>query len=267
MAGKKETKDLTQSKLDFTTDPHQTRSMDKAKTPSKGTLEKAATEVDLTKEAETPKITVRLPDGKRADGKEQTPEDEIPNVDGEDEEDTSLTFNRSRHITPLPQALTKKPAANNDPFEEGEPIDPLKITIKEILAYKILPFVNETELPNFVRSTNALQYYKVLRDLLFDWSRCKHHQKTLIDSALSDITPPGLRVTKQLEVIGSTPRLRLQALQIFSDAESKLSKVILSHYKTEIPKIESEFKDIYNNMEKINKDDGPYGNENDPPQK
>ncbi len=258
MANKKEkVKDASQTRLDFNRETRQSKSVDKVdkvKSPSKGNIVgKTATEGDLTEVI--PKIVIR-----DTDATPNGSEDDILNTTSDNEENTEqqkekdLAYDRSRH-TPFSPAFTKKPDQNEDPFEEGEQIDPLKITMKELLMYKILPFTKEEELPNFVRSTNALQSYRVLRDLLVDWTCCRHHQKTLIDSALSDITPPGLRVTKQLEVIGSTPKLRLQALQIFSDAENKLSKVILDHYKMAIPKLEAEFREIYENMEKLNKEE------------
>ncbi len=77
----------------------------------------------------------------------------------------------------------------------------------------------------------------------------------MIDSMMSDQTPPGLRIHKNLEVINSSPLLKLKALQIFSEAEGKLITAILEHYDTVIPKLEKEIKGIYDKMAGITKDE------------
>ncbi|MCP3933281.1 MAG: hypothetical protein GY705_29775 [Bacteroidetes bacterium] len=99
----------------------------------------------------------------------------------------NLTTIGSTH-TQLPEKF-KHDQTNDDPFEEAEQVATANITVKHLTTYKIYPFHDEKDLPNFVHATNALQYFKVLRDILFDWTRSKHHQKTIIDSASSDITP------------------------------------------------------------------------------
>ncbi len=54
--------------------------------------------------------------------------------------------------------------------------------------------------------------------------------------------------------MNSTPLVRLQALQITSEAENKLMKVMLNHYEDVIPKLEADFIEIYTNMSKINEE-------------
>ncbi len=156
MANKKEkVKDASQTRLDFNRETRQSKSVDKVKSPSKrNTVVKTVTEGDLTEVI--PKIIIR-----DTDATPNGSEDEILDIVSDNEEDTEkqkekdLAYERSRH-TPFSSTFTKKPDQNDDPFEEGEQIDPLKITMKELLMYKILPFTKEDKLPNFVRSTNAL---------------------------------------------------------------------------------------------------------------
>ncbi len=246
----------TQSKIDFPKDLRQTRSTmmeNKARSPSKGT-EKSTTD------GETPTIVVN--------GTESSPNLTDGELTGSSVKDTTtekgkekdkkkkdeLSAEPSTHLN-LPRDFMKKPDTKDDPYTEGESIEPEKITVKELLTYKIIPFSKDDELPNFIHSMSSLQYFKVLREILFDWTRSKHHEKNILDSATSDTTPPGLRIKKSLEVIGTSPALRLQALQIFSDAENKLSKAIAKHYKQQIPKLEADFTDIFGSISKINKDE------------
>ncbi len=244
--GKKDT--TTQGIINFPKDLRQTRSMlmdNRARSPSK------SVETDAT----TPVVTVTSTESSPIPGEDPpTVEQMIKEKDKEQKKTEDVTASASTHLN-LPRDFMKKADTKNDPYTEGEKIEPDKITIKDLLTYKIIPFNHDDDLPNFIHSTSALQYFKVLREILFDWTRSKHHEKSILDSATSDTTPPGLRIKKSLEVIGTWAALRLQALQIFSDAENKLSKAIAKHYKQQIPKLETEFTDIYSSMSKINKDE------------
>ncbi|MCP3895011.1 MAG: hypothetical protein GY706_10335, partial [Bacteroides sp.] len=160
----------------------------------------------------------------------------------------------ARH-TKLPTHLVKSHTDNKDAYMEPNPTEIKDITFKQLLSFQIVKFDEEKDLPNFVHTTNALQYFRVLRDMIFDWVRAKSHQKNMIDSTLSDQTPPGLRIHKNLEVIDSSPLLKLKALQIFSEAEGKLIGAILEHYDLMLPKLEKDIKNIYDSMCGITKDE------------
>ncbi|MCP3895590.1 MAG: hypothetical protein GY706_13330, partial [Bacteroides sp.] len=117
-------------------------------------------------------------------------------------------FNLSARHTELPPHLIKSHTDMKDAYKEPEPINIEDIKVKQLLEFQIIKFDSENDLPNFLHTTNALQYFRVLRDMIFDWSRAKSHQKNMIDSLMSDQTPPGLRIHKQLEVINSSPLLK-----------------------------------------------------------
>ena len=102
----------------------------------------------------------------------------------------------------------------------------------------MLPYYEEEELPNYFNVINALHYFKVLRDLMYNWVRTQGHQRQLTDSLLSDQIPPSLMLKKNLEVIECYPHPKLQALHILGTSENQLTHAILEHYATLIPKIE-----------------------------
>ncbi len=249
--------DSSQKKLDF--------QVTKVTTRSKSTTDIGTTED--TEGAIGPGATVVLPeiqieentDG-NTDGKSVDTDDNekfqdalMVNIDKDGTREKDLRSAVSTH-TRLPEHLKTAKKTTDDPFEE-EPVVSTEITINHLLKYKIQPFTDESELPTFIHATKALQYFRVLRDQSFNIVRSKHHLKTLLDSKTSDQTPPGLRLKKNLEVIEGTPFLKLQALQIMSEAETKLAKVITEHYKQSIPKIEKEFIDIFESMKRITMDE------------
>ncbi len=143
----------------------------------------------------------------------------------------------------------------NDPYTENPSIPANEVTSSFLLKYEIHPFSEEDDLPNFIYGTAALQYFKVLREIAYDWTRAKHHHYNLFDSANMDQLPAGMRLRKNLEVVGSTPIFRLNALQIISEAEGKLRKELLQHYEEQIPKIEGDFQKIIDSMKNITEDE------------
>ncbi len=165
------------------------------------------------------------------------------------------TFNLSERHTKLPPHLVQSHTLHKDAYKEPEPTPIKEITVKQLLDFQITKFEEEEDLPNFIHTTDALQYFRVLREMMFDWARAKSHQKNMIDSMMSDQTPPGLRIHKNLEVINSSPLLKLKALQIFSEAEGKLINAILEHYDMTIPKLEKDIKSIYDKMTGITRDE------------
>ncbi len=121
MANRKDNK--VQSKLDLASGVpvRLTRSTeDKAKkSPSKTASERSTTEANPAENA-APKIVVV--------DTEDTPSDE----GNTEATENQLAFAASRH-TPLPPDTDDK----DDPYTEGEPIIPSKITMKELMKYKI----------------------------------------------------------------------------------------------------------------------------------
>ena len=166
----------------------------------------------------------------------------------------ALELSNSRH-TLLPKTLLNKHKDSESAYEEGTPIPARRITSKQLLEFKIAPYNEEIDLPNFYNATDALHYFRVLRDLMFNWTKAKGHERTLRESLMSDQTPPGLRIKKNIEVIDCSPRLRLRALQILGHAENELTHAILNHYETLIPTIENNIQEIYENMEGVNEDE------------
>ena len=110
-------------------------------------------------------------------------------------------------------------------FVEDEPV-PIEMITPTIHIY---PYTEETDLPNFFKANNALHYFRVLRDLMYNWTHSQSHQKILWESLLRDQAPPGLRIKENLEVIESSPQLKLHAVQIIGEAENKLVLAILDH--------------------------------------
>ena len=166
----------------------------------------------------------------------------------------ALGLANSRH-TLLPQTLVTQHKDSESAYEEGTPIPARRITSKQLLEFKIAPYNEEIDLPNFYNATDALHYFRVLRDLMFNWTKAKGHERTLRESLMSDQTPPGLRIKKNIEVIECSPKLRLKAFQILGHAENQLTHAILSHYETLIPTIENNIQDIYENMDGVNEDE------------
>ncbi len=160
--------------------------------------------------ASAPKIVI---DGEEVDDS-TTPTDK----QASEPKKTAPTFKFSERHTELPPHLIKSHTDQRDAYQEPESVDIKGITTKQLLDFHIVKFEEEQEPPNFYHTTNALQYFRVLREMIFDWARAKSHQKNMIDSMMSDQTPPGLRIHKNLEVINSSPFLKLKALQIFSEA-------------------------------------------------
>ena len=72
---------------------------------------------------------------------------------------------------------------------------------------------------------------------------------------MSDSTPPGLKIKKNLEVINCTPLLKLKTMQILGNAENQLIKAILNHYEQCVPKLEVNIREIYENMTGVNVDE------------
>ena len=60
------------------------------------------------------------------------------------------------------------------------------------MAYKISPYKDEDELPNVFNATSALHYFRVLQDLMYDWTHAQTHEMTLMQNLVNDKTPPGL---------------------------------------------------------------------------
>lgn len=214
-----------------------TTSMDKTKSPSKGANRDNTDQVEMLTN--------------KSNQKDNT---DIPIIDEPTKYDNitlaALNLNKSRH-TIVPEGLVTNNAEQDEPT--SIPID--RISSKVLLEYKVHPYTEEEDLPNFYNATAALHNFRVMRDLMYSWTRAKHHQQTLRESLLSDQVPPGLRIKKNLEVIECTPHLKLQALQILGDAEIQLTRAILQHYDQLIPKIENDFHQIYNNMKGVNKEE------------
>ena len=166
----------------------------------------------------------------------------------------ALELSTSRH-TILPRNLLDQHKETESAYVEGDPIRAGKVTSKNLLEFKITPYHEEEELPNFFNATNALHYFRVLRDMIFNWTKSKAHEKTLRDSLISDTTPPGLRIKKNLEVIQCSPQLKLKALQILGSAENRLVRAILVHYEQIIPDIEASIQEIYDGMMGVNPDE------------
>ena len=166
----------------------------------------------------------------------------------------ALEIQSSRH-TILPKKLLSAHKATESAYEEGSAIPAARVGSKLLLEFKISPYHEENELPNFYNATSALHYFRVLRDLMFNWTRAKMHEKTLRESLISDQVPPGLRIKKNLEVIDCSPQLRLKALQILGNAETQLVKAILTHYEQLIPKSEDNFCEIYEGMTGVTEDE------------
>ena len=147
------------------------------------------------------------------------------------------------------------PDIQDNTYTEPAAIPVERITSDTVLEFHIYPFEVEPELPNFCNGTVALQYFRVLRDVVWKWTRAKGHNKTLTDSRSSDTIPPGLKLNKNLEVIEMTSALKLKTLKILGKAEGKLCDAIIEHYSELIPVLEAEFNDIYNNMEGVTTDE------------
>ncbi len=235
----------SQPKLNFLREPRiTTRSMENKKSPSKGEIPTSSqltvSTVHVTPPSDEETENQISTENTVAAGNEPNPSNPKPNAP------TGASAGASAH-TLLSEEFKAK---SDDPYEE-ENIAGEEIEGKHILKYKIYHFPKEGDLPPFVHSTQALQYFRVLRDMIFDNVRAKHHEKEIKDSRLSDQAPPGMRIRKNIEVVGSTPLLRLQALQIYSEAETKMTKVIQEHYKVNIPKMEKEFMEIFKSMKRI----------------
>ncbi len=98
----------------------------------------------------------------------------------------------------LPENLTHKPDTKSNPFEENEKVAANEVSPALLLKYEIHPFTDEDTLPNFIHATGALQYFKVLREILFDWTRAKHHHRGLIDSTTTALVF-GLHVENDID--------------------------------------------------------------------
>ena len=175
---------------------------------------------------------------------------------------SDLTKNALSTHTTIPAELRKKndsipnmPDIKDNTYTEPAPIPVERITSETLLEFHIYPFEVEPDLPNFCNGTYALYYFRVLRDVVWKWTRAKGHNKTLTDSRSSDIVPPGLKLNKNLEVIEMTASLKLAAMKILGKAEGQLCNAIIAHYDDLIPKLEDEFKSIYNNMTGVTQDE------------
>ncbi len=221
----------------------------KTKTPSK--VERSISEGNMPRnnERETPSIVVR-----------GASDEEVPGASTEkgantEKKKSTLHFNLSTRHTNLPPHLIRSHTEQKDAYKEPDETPIKNIKYEDLIKFQITKFEEEEDLPNFVHTTSALQFFRVLRELTFDWVRAKSHQKNMLDSMMSDQTPPGLRIHKSLEVISSSPQLKLKALQIFSVAEGKLIEAILEHYDIIIPKLEADINNIYTSMVGITEDE------------
>ncbi len=145
MPGKKSEKDNSQTKLDFSVEPRQTRSSERSKSPAKSP---SGTNMER-REGTDPPLKITITESTDAangtDGTKNPPkqtEDGINKKEVDTDTGKKITYAASRH-TPLPENLMAKAPPNNDPYEECEPISATKITFKELMIYKIIPFANE----------------------------------------------------------------------------------------------------------------------------
>ena len=175
---------------------------------------------------------------------------------------TDMTKGALSNHTTIPAELRKKkdsvpnmPDIQDNTYTEPAAIPVERITSDTVLEFHIYPFEAEKDLPNFCNGTMALYYFRVLRDVVWKWTRAKGHNKTLVDSRSSDSVPPGLKLTKNLEVIEMTNTLKLNTMKILGKAEGKLCNAIIAHYSDLIPKLEAEFNDIYTNMDGVTVDE------------
>ncbi len=228
--------------------------MDRSRSPSKTDFADDASTIAKSLSAlQVPKVIIPSDTDDTEDVEYEETTEQIEITTTEDIE-KPVTPKSSRH-TKLAAQFKTPTADNDDPFKEEDKIQSTNVKAEMLLKYKIYAFNDEGELPNFVYATNALQYFRVLRDLLYSWTRSQSHLRNLNDASNSDMTPSGLKIRKNLEVVECTPHLRLQALQIFSDAETKLMQAMTTHYKEIIPKIEKDFKQIQKGMTRINDDE------------
>ena len=82
----------------------------------------------------------------------------------------ALSLKNSRH-TNMPAYLLYQPEDHESTYKEPDPVPLGQISSKPLMEFKIHAYKEEEELPNFYNATNALHYFRVLRDLMFNWVR------------------------------------------------------------------------------------------------
>ena len=127
-----------------------------------------------------------------------------------------------------------------------DPIGPGLIRSDDLLQDEVIPFTDEQNLPPFEHGSKAVSYFNVLRGLLSKTIRATIHLQSLTENKRRHQIPRGLKINKPLNAVEASHTLKIQMMQILGEAENKILESLIEHYQIIIPKLEGEFKELYN---------------------
>ena len=133
-----------------------------------------------------------------------------------------------------------------------DPIAPQDVKEEDVIVWKPTPFHQENDIPGFVTGTVAINYLRILKEVTLKLYRAICKLSIIIDSLHKGESPKGTKLFKGMNLINPAPAPRLEILEIITTAENKVVEVTMKHYNEIIPKLESEFNENWDSMEKVN---------------
>ena len=173
--------------------------------------------------------------------------------------DTS-TFLKKLYDKIQPPTHTQLPdeyKRNTDILTTGlpPPIHPQDVDQRKILTWEPTPFHKEETLPSFVTGSAALDYFRVLRDVLYKLFRAYSHRGVITHFVTQGDLPRGLKINNNSNVVEQSNLLRLELLQIRSAAERKIVEAIMKHYDQLIPRLQDDFNKMWTAMAEVTEDE------------